>query len=408
MTKPRSWRDCIAIHPAAELFPLMSEPELRELGEDIKAHGLREGASMLDGELIDGRNRLDAMELVGIKLVSNGQFDWANIPFRNIQGVDPVTFVISKNLHRRHLTADQKRELVEKLLTATPDKSNRQIAETVKVVSHVTVGAWRAELEGRGKIYHVETRTDTKGRRQQAHKPRTTSRKFPASPAVTAAADRAEARAQAPTPAPQPEPSQIDPELDKLRADLAHEKMVRDQALLGWRHALEAHDGYWTRKQFADVLFCLHPDTYNQADPERRKKAWRLIYLVDKPMSGLIDKARKSVIVTTIYRDGTVRLWPIPSPNPGEKDNQAWSTARMAAKLAMDHWVSLVWKARSYATRQALEGYAPEPDWSAVPPFEDLITLAFGNDGIIRNKTHHIYTEQIGAPSKSDDDAGDL
>jgi hypothetical protein len=132
------------------------------------------------------------------------------------------------------------------------------------------------------------------------------------------------------------------------------------------------------------------------------------IYLVDKSMSGLIDKARKLVIVTTIYRDGTVRLWPIPSPNPGEKDNAAWSTARMAAKLAMDHWVSLVWKARSYATRQALEGYAPEPDWNAVPPYEDLIALGFGNDGIIRNKSHHIYTEQIGAPSKSDDDVGDL
>jgi len=294
--------------------------------------------------------------------------------------------------------------LVARLLKAAPEKSDRQIAESIHV-DHKTVASVRAKQEARGEIPHVETRTDTKGRRQQAHRTGPAiSRKFPRNPAVTAAADRAEPAQPQPAPKSAAEPD----ELVKLRADLADEKMIRDQALSGWRRALEAHDGYWTRKQFADVLFCLHPDTYNQADPERRKKAWRLIYLVDKPMSGLIDKARKSVIVTTIYRDGTVRLWPIPSPNPGEKDNAAWSTARMAAKLAMDHWVSLVWKARSYATRQALEGYAPEPDWSAVPPFEDLITLAFGNDGIIRNKTHHIYTEQIGAPSKSDDDAGDL
>jgi hypothetical protein len=34
MTK--SWRDVLPIHPAAELFPLMSPGELRALGEDIK------------------------------------------------------------------------------------------------------------------------------------------------------------------------------------------------------------------------------------------------------------------------------------------------------------------------------------------------------------------------------------
>jgi hypothetical protein len=32
-----SWRDHIKVHQAADLFPMMSEPGLRELGEDIKA-----------------------------------------------------------------------------------------------------------------------------------------------------------------------------------------------------------------------------------------------------------------------------------------------------------------------------------------------------------------------------------
>jgi hypothetical protein len=39
--KPKSWRDVLPIHPAAELFPLISPDELRPIGEDIKAHGLR-------------------------------------------------------------------------------------------------------------------------------------------------------------------------------------------------------------------------------------------------------------------------------------------------------------------------------------------------------------------------------
>ena len=38
--------------------------------------------------------------------------------------------VISANIHRRHLTAEQRRELIEKLLKADPGQSDRQIAET--------------------------------------------------------------------------------------------------------------------------------------------------------------------------------------------------------------------------------------------------------------------------------------
>ena len=42
-----SWRDRLKIHPAAELFPLMSADELRELGEDIKKNGLRDRVAVI-------------------------------------------------------------------------------------------------------------------------------------------------------------------------------------------------------------------------------------------------------------------------------------------------------------------------------------------------------------------------
>jgi hypothetical protein len=146
--------------------------------------------ALLDGELLDGRNRLDAMEMAGINLVTgNGQPEWANIPYRNVQGVDPFTFVISKNIHRRHLTADQKRELIERLLKATPEKSDRQIADEARS-NRTTVGQIRKRLETSSDVSIVDTRRDTKGRRQKAHKPSTKS------PASAAAIYRAAARSE--------------------------------------------------------------------------------------------------------------------------------------------------------------------------------------------------------------------
>jgi hypothetical protein len=35
-----SWRDHIKVHPAADLFPPMSQAELKELGEDIRKNGM--------------------------------------------------------------------------------------------------------------------------------------------------------------------------------------------------------------------------------------------------------------------------------------------------------------------------------------------------------------------------------
>ena len=37
----KSWRDVYEVHPAAELFPMMSTEELKALGEDIKKNGSR-------------------------------------------------------------------------------------------------------------------------------------------------------------------------------------------------------------------------------------------------------------------------------------------------------------------------------------------------------------------------------
>jgi hypothetical protein len=88
----------LGIHPAATLFPMMHGPELGMLVQDIEQNGLREEIVLYDGLVLDGRNRLYACEL-------------AQVPPRFVEwdGVgSPVAFVLSRNLHRRHLNESQR------------------------------------------------------------------------------------------------------------------------------------------------------------------------------------------------------------------------------------------------------------------------------------------------------------
>jgi hypothetical protein len=163
----------LPVHPAAELFPLMSETELRVIGEDIKRHGLASRIvlwSPVCGSkevcLIDGRNRLDAMELVGLNTA-----DVILPKEAAATHADPYAYVLAANIHRRHLTVDQKKEIVVKLLRAKPETPNLQIAKQVKV-DDKTVAKVRTDLERRSEIPNVKTKTDTKGRKQPAHKPK--------------------------------------------------------------------------------------------------------------------------------------------------------------------------------------------------------------------------------------------
>jgi hypothetical protein len=131
-------------------------------------------------------------------------------------------------------------------------------------------------------------------------------------------------------------------------------------------------------------------------------------FVVSKKMRGRIEEARPALLVTCVYRDGSPRLWAIKGPKSGEKDNDAWTSARNAARMAMTKWVRLVWARRAYQTREAQTGYAPEPDWKALPSFEQLVTLAFGVEGVIADPSHFIYRELMGAaPQKNTDDGDD-
>ena len=81
-------------HKLAELFPSIEGPAFKELVLDIKTNGLIQPIVLYKGEILDGRNRYRACLEAGVEPT----FDTYN-------GSDPIKFVVSRNIHRRHLTA---------------------------------------------------------------------------------------------------------------------------------------------------------------------------------------------------------------------------------------------------------------------------------------------------------------
>jgi len=135
-------------------------------------------------------------------------------------------------------------------------------------------------------------------------------------------------------------------------------------------------------------------------------------YILSRAMSGLLPEARPATIVTCIYRDGSLRLWPLLSPRANEKDNMAWSSARAAAREAMSRWVRIVWVRSSYVIREARPGYAPDNPWATIklPTFDEMVLLGYGEKGFMRDRSHEMYLDLMGAAPRStdDDDAREL
>jgi ParB-like chromosome segregation protein Spo0J len=87
-------------HPAANLFPMFEEADLAKLANDIKKNGQEVPIVMHQGKILDGRNRWVACERAR---VTPKTVEWTP---REDQS--PVMWVISLNLHRRHLDASQR------------------------------------------------------------------------------------------------------------------------------------------------------------------------------------------------------------------------------------------------------------------------------------------------------------
>lgn len=190
-------------HPLSAAFPIMPADEIAALAQDIKANGLREPGIIFEGKILDGWHRYQACEIAGI-------------PFKHFPlpaGRDPVVFVLSRNLHRRHLSASQRASAVVSCSEwrdrgkpkSAPGADLQTAAELAKTAD---VGTRTIE---RAKVAHKAGLTD-------AVKDGKVSVKQAAEIAKLPERERKQAIER---PAPKPKKSKSRSETDKLKARIA-------------------------------------------------------------------------------------------------------------------------------------------------------------------------------------------
>lgn len=101
------------LHPLCTFFPRMSDEEFNLLKDSLQTNGQTHPIYTLDGMILDGGNRYRALCELGIEPM-----------IVEYQGPNPTQFILSSNLHRRHLTQGQSAAIVsasQSWLSSQPD-----------------------------------------------------------------------------------------------------------------------------------------------------------------------------------------------------------------------------------------------------------------------------------------------
>ena len=137
-------------HPLANLFPLIEQQDLEELAADIKTNGLNDPIDIYQVKILDGRNRYRAAQAAGIELEPRHFRD-----FRPELHGDPLVYVISKNLKRRHLNDIQRASIAAKIanLGRGGDRSKPPIGGLPVEQAATTLNVAQRQVE-RARVVH--------------------------------------------------------------------------------------------------------------------------------------------------------------------------------------------------------------------------------------------------------------
>jgi hypothetical protein len=189
-------------HALAKVLPAMSGEDYDRLRTDIAANGLLEPITLYEGKVLDGIHRQKVCEEAGVEP-----------RYEEFSGDDPLMFVYSRNIARRHLSKSQLAMIAADLLpqfkqaakqrmvdggrggtSATPSKAREEAAAVVGVspryvekaaevkkkspsltkkvrAGKVTVSAAHDEIRGRGRAKNWNGKTNpTRERELRADK----------------------------------------------------------------------------------------------------------------------------------------------------------------------------------------------------------------------------------------------
>lgn len=151
-------------HETTKLFPEMPDTEFQELAQDIARSGLIEPIWTYNDQIIDGRHRYRVCVLLGITPIYR---KWSG------EGGSVTAFVVSKNLHRRHLKPSQRAALGVKVKKLIEDEVR---AELIKKASAAGRKGGRPAKNGRqnhsrkGFGKNAETLSKPKPRKRDSRK----------------------------------------------------------------------------------------------------------------------------------------------------------------------------------------------------------------------------------------------
>ena len=117
-TAPANVAETLDVHEIAAVFPPMRATEFEALVADIRERGQLEPVWTFEGKVIDGRHRLLACKKLGIEPRTR-EWDGAG---------SLLEFVISLNLHRRHLKESQRAMIAARMMPAFEADARHRMA----------------------------------------------------------------------------------------------------------------------------------------------------------------------------------------------------------------------------------------------------------------------------------------
>ena len=140
-----------------QIMPDLGIDEYEELKEDIVARGVMVPIeSDEQGNILDGHHRLRICQELGIT-------NYPKVIRAGMNDSEKRLHARKLNLARRHMTQEQRRELIREQLAETPKKSDRQIAAELGV-DNKTVGTQRKVMETAEEIPQLDTSVGADGK----------------------------------------------------------------------------------------------------------------------------------------------------------------------------------------------------------------------------------------------------